>query len=145
VNTADEISDDLVSEVQGKRVLIKCGVTIVEYICVDVWFGEESQRWEGECVPRSVYKSGKPASGWPRESTKYVPFADLWMRVRRWRRARKKRKREQQREYEERERVADADSNARQSKKRKLRAEKKKRGSHAEKGRGKKKGKRRRE
>ena len=145
VNTADEISDDLVSEVQGKRVLIKCGVTIVEYICVDVWFGEESQRWEGECVPRSVYKSGKPASGWPRESTKYVPFADLWMRVRRWRRARKKRKREQQREYEERERVADADSNARQSKKRKLRAEKKKRGSYAEKGRGKKKGKRRRE
>ena len=146
VNTADEISDELVSEVQGKRVLVKCGVTIVEYICVDVWFSAESERWEGECVPRSVYQGGKPAGGWPRRHAKYIPFADLWMRVRRWRRVRQKRKREQRQEYDERERLASADSISRQSKRRKLHGEKKKRrnytGKGGGKGRGKKKGKR---
>ena len=54
VDTADSMPDSLAEEVQGRKCLIRCGRHIIEHVCVDVWFGAESERWEVGCLPRGL-------------------------------------------------------------------------------------------
>ena len=91
-----------VEEVQGKKCLIQCGRRIVEFVCVDVWYGEETERWMAGCMPRSLYDQGEPTDGWPESEMQYLRFSDAWMRVRRWRKTRSRRRREQWQRYERR-------------------------------------------
>ena len=118
VDTADSMPDSLAEEVQGRKCLIRCGRHIIEHVCVDVWFGAESERWEVGCLPRSLYEQERLAEGWPEDKMQYLRFSDAWMRTRRWRRLCRKRKLEQRQEYERRLHTSEQPTDGGQAKRR---------------------------
>lgn len=120
VDTADSMPDSLAEEVQGRKCLIRCGRHIIEHVCVDVWFGAESERWEVGCLPRSLYEQERLAEGWPEDKMQYLRFSDAWMRTRRWRRLCRKRKLEQRQEYERRLHTSEQPTDGGQAKRRRM-------------------------
>ena len=56
MNTVDEMSDEKVAELVGKRLLVMERQAVVEYVCIDVVFSAEREIWMGECVPRSEHE-----------------------------------------------------------------------------------------